>query len=284
MRITSVFNNRLICAAVLFLITGNCYSIALTRYGTEAVTNSSGTFAPSLRPGPSSTSKIWPNPENPFLIAEAEASGLTIQASSSGKVGPVVGAGGRAIGLDGNSNSFAFTVGIINIPFIIKQAGVGELTFKWEGTANYLTNAEGRSFAKISASGGGIGTVGQFLGPNPNVIDANGNFSLQREYLTNHTSAEDTLEFADQITLKWLFSDDDIGKLFTGAIRADTQLAFSNLDERFIGDQAGNNSLSFSLGHNDIFMAPVPIPAAIWLFGSALGLLDFRQHKTNETS
>jgi hypothetical protein len=232
-------------------------------------------------PVSSTSSAAWPSASSGFLQANATASGLSLNSSS---IGIVKSAGAPPLPTNGNQT---LAQSKFVIPVEVTAAGFGSLTFSWNGTLDYHTDVSGSAFYSINGST--TDNPGDFVsaGPaNPNSPNAAKNGSL------GPNSAQDSLAFNEQQSVFWDFQADDIGKVFNVNFDARAILNINNLEEALgagtAGALVGGATISASLlfGSNGV-LAPVgvtavPIPAAVWLFGSALlGLFGINKRKVS---
>ncbi len=233
-------------------------------------------------PVSSTSSAAWPSASSGFLQANATASGLSLNSSS---IGIVKSAGAPPLPTSGAQTLAQST---FMIPVEVTAAGFGSLTFSWNGTLDYHTNTGGSAFYSINGNTT-TDNPGDFVsgGPaNPNSPNAGKSGSL------GPNSAQDSLAFSDQQAIFWEFQADDIGKVFNVDFNARAILNINNLEEALgtgtAGALVGGATISADLlfGSNGV-LAPVgvtavPIPAAVWLFGSALlGLFGINRRKAS---
>ncbi len=260
--------------ALAVVVTTPAYNSSV-KVGALTVDNSS-----ENDPVSSTSSGVWPNP-NPFLQASANANGFNVSGSSIGTVFLPPLPPGLATIISSSTKSKAVSV----IPIKVTAAGLGSLIFSWHGTVDRHTNTS--IFPFYTLIGVTTDNPGDLVsgGPtNPSGLE----FSTVGA-LTPRIPGTSVVT-NDQHTIVWDFLADDVGKIFNLTFTASTSMVIDNVKQSFgpgtPGDLVAGATISGNLlfGSNDV-LAPVgvtavPIPAAVWLFGSALlGLFGFNKRK-----
>jgi hypothetical protein len=229
-------------------------------------------------PVSSTSSAAWPSPSSGFILSSAEATGLSLESSSAAfvKTAPIP----LPTSVSTSSARSKFI-----IPVEVVTAGFGSLTFSWNGTLDYLTDTAGNSRYGISAST--TDNPGAFVSGNPTNSP-----SFVKTGILGQSTTQDSLVFNDQQQIFWDFEADDVGKIFNVRFETLTSFQINNLDEALSTGAAGELVVGASISANLLFgsngvLAPVgvtavPIPAAVWLFGSALlGLFGISKRKVS---
>jgi hypothetical protein len=223
-------------------------------------------------PASSTSSATWFGTGAEFIQSDAMASGLSSQNSVVAKQ--------SSFDLSATFNQSLSQTRLI-IPVEVTAAGIGSLTFNWNGELNYFSDAPGS--AQYIVQGTTANNPGQFVSGLPT-----NSASLSKSGFRQNSSNEDTLAFDETQTIRWVFQADDVGKIFDVSVFSQALVTFSNQKEAlFAGnpfEPVANASIfaNIDFGTDNVLAAvgvtAVPVPAAVWLFGSALvGLFGVRK-------
>jgi hypothetical protein len=230
-------------------------------------------------PVSSTSSAAWPSASSGFLQANATASGLSLNSSSIGIV-KSAGAPPLPTTLNTTQSQSQFV-----IPVEVTAAGFGSLTFSWSGMLDYFSDTNGSANYRITGST--TDNPGDFVSGNPT-----NSASFIKVGQISPSSAQDSHTFNEQQAIFWEFQADDIGKIFNVSFAAKADIFLSNPDEVLSAGTAGALAAGATISADLLFgsngvLAPVgvtavPIPAAVWLFGSALlGLFGINRRKVS---
>jgi hypothetical protein len=277
--------NMLLAWIGVVLLTGFGYhsasaAVIASRYNSTARAHTNFDNNTSANdPVSSSSSAGWPNSSSGFLQSSAEASGLNLTGSSArfASVAPI-------------ANAIIATESSFSVPVEVKVAGSGNLRFSWNGQLDVFSERSGNASYNIFSNT--ANNPGDFSGSFPGTSLTGNNAERVRENDSiTQLFPQNSLSFDGYKSIFWHFDTNDVGKIFTVNFTAQTRVDYNDLTATILGDEApagtllGRSSIAANLlfGENGV-LAPVvtavPIPAAIWLFGSALlGLFGFNKRK-----
>lgn len=205
----------------------------------------------------------------PGVIAEASIDGFTLHSTSSldfsqfdlGEEPVIAGVSDENLEELFNETGFPLVGAIASWTetFIVTGAGAAALNFQWDGT--------------LSSDAGSSLTAGYLFGAT--AFDS----ELTKHGVNANGSGISIVDSSGSIAL--FFTEDEIGTTFD--VDATLLTIIGLIAEGFGEDPTGiaiadfSNSATFSFT-GGIAVAPVPVPAAVWLLGSALiGLVGIRR-------
>ena len=169
-----------------------------------------------------------------------------------------------------------------NNEFLTTSDGAFRVESFWLGQTGHMhetTNING-TFERNHNQAAGTGTLSQLQGVRITRNDGNA-FSLQSLELFGEVAIGTFSDFTGGTGGSWNLFSDTSGSLGLGAL-VNLGSAYGNLTEIFLADSfaLGGTSRSNSWDNINLGVSTVPVPAAFWLFGSALvGFFGFTRRK-----